>query len=104
MKMNGTSVAFTCSGDYDPSGQPKSLLQSAGVSLLNVLSRIGTFGEQANWQVTVEGKSSVNKLAGVFSSQSTIFARGWSYVINRRGRTSYRVHRGLQDNEGVRVR
>ena len=26
---------------------------------------------QANWQVTVEGKSSVNKLAGVFPSQST---------------------------------
>ena len=34
-------------------------------------TRIGTLGEQANWRVTVEGKSSVNKLAGVFPSQST---------------------------------
>ena len=31
-------------------------------------------------------------------------ARGWSCVINRRGRTSYRLHRGLKDIEGVRVR
>ena len=32
LKMNETSVSFTCSGDYDPSGQPK--LRSAVVSLL----------------------------------------------------------------------
>ena len=41
LKMNGTSVAFTCSGDYDPSGQPKPLLQSSGVSLLNDQTRSG---------------------------------------------------------------
>ena len=29
-------------------------------------------------------------------------AKGWSYVFNRRGRTSDRPHRGRQDNEGVR--
>ena len=31
-------------------------------------------------------------------------ARGWSYAINRCGRTSYRLHRGRQNIEGVRVR
>ena len=87
--MSGTSVAFTCSGDYDPSRQPWPLLQSAGVSLLIDQTRSGTFWMQANWQFTVEGKSSVNKLAEVFPSQSTNSARVWSCVINRRGRTSY---------------
>ena len=65
LKMSGTLVAFTFSGDYDPSRQPKPLLQSSGVSLLNDQMRSGTHWVQANWQVTVEGKSSVNKLAGV---------------------------------------
>ena len=69
-KMNGTSGAFTCSGDYDPSRQPKPLLQSSGVSLLNDQMRRGTYW-MTNWRVTVEGKSSVNKLAGVFPSQIT---------------------------------
>ena len=45
----------------------------------------------------------VNKLAGVFLFTDHNSARGWSYVINRRGRTSYRFHKGLQDIEGVRV-
>ena len=76
LKMNGTSVAFTCSGDYDPSGQPKPLLQSSGVSLLNDQTRSGTYRMQANWQVTVDGKSSVNKLAGVFPSQITTVQEG----------------------------
>ena len=35
LEMNGTSDAFICSGHYDPSRQPKPLLQSSGVSLLN---------------------------------------------------------------------
>ena len=104
LERNGTSVAFTCSSDYDPSRQPKPLLQSSGVSLLNDQTRSGTHWVQANWQVTVEGKSSVNKLAGVFPSLITTVQRGWSYVICRRGRTSHRLHRGLQDSEGVRVR
>ena len=34
-------------------------------------TRTGTFGEQANWRITVEGESSLNELAGVFPSQST---------------------------------
>ena len=71
LERNGTSVAFTCSGDCDPSRQPKSLLQPAGVSLLTDRMRSGTYWMQANWQVTVEGKASVNKLAEVFPSQST---------------------------------
>ena len=71
LKMNRTSVAFTCSGDYDPSGQPKPLLQSSRVSLLTDRTRSGTCWVQAIWRVTVEGKSSVNKLAGVFPSQNT---------------------------------
>ena len=71
LERNGTSVAFTCSGDHDPSRQPKSLLQSAGVSLLTDRMRSGTYWMQANWQVTVEGKASVNKLAEVFPSRST---------------------------------
>ena len=70
--MNGTSVAFTCSGDHDdPSRQPRSLLQSAGVSLQIDQTRNGTYWMQVNWQVTVDGEASVNKLAGVFPSQST---------------------------------
>ena len=71
LEMNGTSVTFTCSGDYDPSRQPKPLLQSSGVSLRNDHTRSGTRWVQANWQVTVEGRASLNKLAGVFPSQST---------------------------------
>ena len=67
LERHGTWVAFTCSGDYDPGRQTKLLLQSSEVSLLNDHMRIGMNWVQANWQVTVEGKASVNKLAGVFS-------------------------------------
>ena len=38
--------------------------------------RSGTCWVQANWQVTVEGKSSANKLAGVFPSQITTVQEG----------------------------
>ena len=69
--MNGTSVAFTCSANYDPSGQPRPFVQSSGFSLLIYQTRSGTYWVQANWQGPVEGKSSVNKLAGFFLSQST---------------------------------
>ena len=71
LERNGTSVAFTCSGDYDVSRQPRPLLQSPRVSLLTDQMTSGTYWVQANWRVTVEGKSSVNKLAGVFLSQIT---------------------------------
>ena len=103
LEMNGTSVTFTCSDDYDPR-QPKQLLQSSRVSLLNDQMRSGTCWVRANWRVPVEGKSSVNKLAGVFPSRITTVQEGGSNVINRRGRTSYRLHRGRQDIKGVRVR
>ena len=71
LERNGTSVASTCSGEYDSSRQPRPLLQSSRVSLLTDQMRSGTCWVQANWRVTVEGKSSVNKLAGVFPSQIT---------------------------------
>ena len=31
LEQHGTSVAFTCSDDYDPSRHPRPLLQSSGV-------------------------------------------------------------------------
>ena len=67
--MNGTSVTFTCSGDYFLSRQPRPLPQSSGASLQTDQRRSGTYLVQADWQVTVEGKSSVNKLSGFFPSQ-----------------------------------
>ena len=76
LERNGTSVAFTCSGDYDSSRQPRPLLQSSRVSLLTDQMRSGMYRVQANWRVTDEGKSSVNKLAGVFPSQITTIQEG----------------------------
>ena len=61
--MTGTSVAFTCSDDYDPSRQPRPLLQSSRVSLLTDQMRSGTHSVQANWRVIVESKSSVNEFS-----------------------------------------
>ena len=58
---NGTSVAFTCSVDYDSSRQPKPLLQTSGVPLLTDQTRSGTYWVQADWRAMVEVKSSVNK-------------------------------------------
>ena len=63
--------------------QPKPLLQSSQVSLLNQM-RSGTCWVQANWQVTV--KSSVDKLAGVFASQITAVQEGgaaWQNQLQR---------------------
>ena len=71
LERNGTSVAFTCSVDYDPSRQSKSFLQFSGVSLLNDQMTSGTHWVRTNRQDTVEGKYSVNNLAGVFLSQIT---------------------------------
>ena len=68
-------MGFHCSGDHEPSRQPrlllKPLMQSSGVSLLIDQTRSGTFEVPPYWRVAVEGKSSVNKLAGVFPSQHT---------------------------------
>ena len=60
LQRNGTSVAFNCSDDYDPSRQPRLMLQGSA-----------TYWVQAHCRVTVEGESSVNQLAGVFPSQIT---------------------------------
>ena len=46
-------------------------MQSSGVSLQFDQTRSGTFEVPPNWRVAVEGKSSVNKLAGVLPSQNT---------------------------------
>ena len=96
LQRNGTSVAFNCSDDYDPSRQPRLMLQSSGVSLLTDQQGSATYWVQAHWRVTVEGESSVNQLAEVFPSQITAVQVG--------GVTSHRLHRGLEENEGVRVR
>ena len=71
LEMKETSVGFTCSDECSTSQQPKLLLQSSGVSLLTDQIRSGTYWVQADRQVTVEGKSSVNKLAGLFPSSIT---------------------------------
>ena len=68
LERNGTSLAF----NYDSSRQPRPLLQDSRVSLLTDQMRCGTYRVQANWRVTVEAKSSVNKLAGVFPLQITV--------------------------------
>ena len=68
-------MAFHRLGDHEPTRQPrlllKPLMQSSGVSLLIDQTRSGTFEVPPYWRVAVEGKSSVNKLAGVFLSQHT---------------------------------
>ena len=76
LERNGTSVAFTSSGDYDSSRQPRPLLQSSSVSLLTDQMRCGTYWVQADWRLTVEGKSSVNKLAGFSPSPITTIQEG----------------------------
>ena len=66
-------------------------------------TRSGTFGEQANWRVTVEGESSLNKLARVFPSQNTT-VQEVEATSSDVAEPSYRLHRDLQDSEGVCVR
>ena len=44
--------------------------------------RSGTRWMQTHWQVTVEGKASVKKLAGVFPFTERDSARRWSYVAD----------------------
>ena len=104
LERNGTSVAFTCSGDCDSSRQPRPLLQSSRVSLLTDQMRSGTHWVQAN--LTSHGRLQVvcGQVGCSFPFTDHNSARGWSFVVNRRGRTSYRLHRGRQDIEGVRVR
>ena len=93
LERDGTSVAFTCSGDYDSSRQPRPLLQSSRVLLLTDQMSGGTCWVQANWRVTVEGKSSVNKLAGVFPSQITTVQEGGASSSTDEAETASYSHR-----------
>ena len=68
LEVNGTSVTFSCSGDYFLIRLQKPLPQSSGVRRLTV-KRNGTCWLQADRRVTVEDKSSVNMLAGFSPSQ-----------------------------------
>ena len=105
LELKETSVRFTCSDDYNTSRQPRPLLQSSGVSLLTDQSRSGTQWMQANWQITVEGKASVNKLAGVLPSQSTVVQEdGFTSSTDEAELVTDSTEVGLRDNEGVRVR
>ena len=102
LEQNGTSVAFTFSDDYGRIRQPRPLLQSSRVSLLAEQTRIGTFGEQANWRVTVEGESSVNKLARVSLSQSTTVQEDGATPSDVAEPATYSTEID-KDSEGVRV-
>ena len=69
LEVNGTSVTFSCSGDYFLIRQPMLLPPSSGVPRLTDQKRNGTCWLQADRRVTVEDKSSVNMLAGFSPSQ-----------------------------------
>ena len=76
LEVNGTSVTFSCSGDYFLIRQPMPLPQSSGVPRLTVQKRNGTCWLQADRRVTVEDKSSVNMMAGFSLSQSAPMQEG----------------------------
>ena len=65
---NGTSVVFSCTGDYYLIRQPMPPpSQSQGVSHVKLQKHNGTYWFQADRRVTVDDKSSANALT-VFSS------------------------------------
>ena len=65
LEENGTSVVFSCSGDYYLIHQPMPPPSpSSGVSHLKLQKRNGTYWLQADRLVTVDDKSSVNMLTG----------------------------------------
>ena len=65
---NGTSVVFSCTGDYHLIRQPvPPPSQSQGVSQVTLQKHNGTYWLQADRRVTVDDKSSANAFAG-FSS------------------------------------
>ena len=76
LEQKGISVGFTCSDEYSASLQPKPLLQYPVVSLLTDQTRSGTCWGQADWRVTGQDKSSVNKLAEVCPSPITTIQEG----------------------------
>ena len=76
LEQKRISVGFTCSDEYSASLQPKPLLQYPGVSLLTDRTRSGTYWGQADWRVTGQVKSSVNKLAGFFPSPISTIQEG----------------------------
>ena len=97
--MNGTSVAFSRSA-------------WTATAVAAIFRSFTAAWSNEKWNVLDTGKLASHGRGQIVCGQfgwSFPFtehnsARGWSYVINRRGRTSCRLHRGLQDNEGVRVR
>ena len=93
LARNGTSVAFTCSGDYGPRRQPKPLLQSSGVSLLNDFKEKRNTSGASKLASHGRGLIVCEQVGWSFPFTDFQSARGWSYVINRRGRTSYRLHK-----------
>ena len=88
--MKWTSVGFTCSDDYDPSRQPRPLLQSSGVYYLLIKREVEHIGYKEIGESAVEVESFANKFSPHGSQQ---YQRVESYVIDRRCRTSYRLHR-----------
>ena len=104
LERNATSVAFTCSGDYDSSRQPTPLLQSSRVSPLTDQVRSGHVLGASTLASHGRGQFVCEQVGWSFPFTDHNSAREWSYVTNRRGRTSHRLHRGRQDIEGVRVR
>ena len=78
LELDGISVTFTCSEDSDLSRQPWTLLQYSDVSLMADQKRSGMWLEKAGWRVTVEDKSTVNKLAGFLPSQIVSMQEGGS--------------------------
>ena len=76
LEVNGTSVTFSCSGDYFLIRLQMPLPQSSGVRRLTLQKRNGTCWLQADRHVAVEDKSSVNMLAGCSPSQSAQMQEG----------------------------
>ena len=70
LEENGTSVVFSCSGDYQLIRQPMPPpSQSQGVSHVKLQKRNGTYWLRSDRRVTVDDMSSANALAGFFPSQ-----------------------------------
>ena len=76
LEVNGSSVTFSCSGDYFLNRQPMPLPQSSGFPRLTVQKRNGTYWLQADRRVTVEDKSSLDMLAGFSPSEIAPMTEG----------------------------
>ena len=63
LEMNGTLVTLHCSRDCELNRQPRTVLQSSGVSRIADQKRSVTWLERAGWRVTVADRSSANELS-----------------------------------------